>query len=65
MLEDTPRILQNEMEKSSCATLVMSCFYIILNDVKGVVTGGWNSQKNDSCSDSLKALESSLSYPVA
>ena len=39
-------------------------FYIILNHVKGMVSGGWDSQ-NDSGSGNLKSLESSLSYPVA
>ena len=35
-----------------------------VNHVKGVVSGGWDSQ-NDSGRSNLKSLESSLSYSVA
>ena len=67
MLEDSPRMLQNEMKKSLGATLVAAVelfFYAILNHVEGMVSGGWDSQ-NYSGSGNLKSLESSLSYPVA
>ena len=35
----------------------------MLKHVKGIVTGGWDSQ-NDNGSGNLKSLESFLSYPV-
>ena len=67
MLEDSPRMLQNKMEKSFGATLVAAVelfFCIILNHVKGLVSGCWDSQ-NISGSGNRKSLESSLSYLVA
>ena len=65
MLEDSPRMLQNEMEKSLGATLVaaVECFSF-LDILRRLTSGGWNSQ-NDSGSGNLKANVSSLSYPVA
>ena len=65
MLEDSPRMLQNEMEKSLGATLVAAVkLFSVLEILRRLMNGGWNSQ-NNSGSGNLKALASSLRYPMA
>ena len=65
MLEDSPRMLQNEIGKSLCAILVVAVeLFSALDILKRLMICCWNSQ-NDSGSGNLEATVSSLSYPVA
>ena len=65
MLEDSPRMLQKDEEKSLGATLVAAVeLFTVLDTLRKLMSGAWNSQ-NDSDSGKMKSLESSFSYPVA
>ena len=65
MLEDSPRMLQNEIGRSLVVMLVDAADLLsVLDILRRLMSGGWSSQ-NDSGSGNLKALESSPSYPVA
>ena len=58
MLEDSPRMLQNEIEKNLDAPLVaaVELFFVLFRYMlRGVVSGGWDSH-NDSGSGNFKAL---------
>ena len=65
MLEDSPPMLQNDIEKSLGATLVVAVeLFSVLDILRRLMSGGWNSQ-NDRCSGKMKTTVSSLRYPVA
>ena len=60
MLEDSERMLQNEMGKSLCATLVAAVeLFSVLDEIwRGLVSGGWNSQNNSGSRRRRDELES-------
>ena len=67
MLEDSPRMLQNEIEKSLGATVVaaVEVLLVLSRFMEEVDSKVWLDSQNDRNSGNLKAFESSHSYPVA